>query len=45
MSTEMQVINNSNLLFRDINNCSCVYTALNGKKMDRKHHQEDGIAG
>lgn len=45
MSTEMQVINNANLLFRDINKCSYVYTALNGEKMDRKQHQEDWIAG
>lgn len=32
MSTQVQVINNTNLLFRDINKFSCVYMALNRKR-------------
>ena len=32
MSTQVQVINNTNLLFRDINKFSCVYMVLNRKR-------------
>jgi len=32
----MQVINNANLLFRDINKCVCVDTALDGGEDEQK---------
>lgn len=36
MSPEMQVINNANLLFRDINKCFCACTALKGGENEQK---------
>lgn len=35
MSTQAQVVNNTNLLFRDINKFSCVKMALNREKTGR----------
>lgn len=43
MNKQVQVINNTNLLFRDINKFSCVYMVLNRGRKGQKIASEDEI--